>query len=1440
MKKINTTLTIISLVLLCTLVSFVGCSDMMATLGNISLTIDLDTPEVEVASYILEGNLVDSNSRFTLNNIVPPRHTLSELKQGRWNLTVKAFDDQDNQIGIGTKAIDLRAGQVVDTSLLVVFGQSTPLASAFTIAGPSRNADREGTISGTTVKMEYRLASAAEDAPFTACTAGSTNLAPGSYKIRYAAAHGLQASECLTVTVPAYTQVQLTITSPTLTTTKEYDGTNTVQGSITAGTLSGVLSGDEVTVHAQASYDSATVSLEDLDKTITITYSISGDDALNYLEPASSTADGTIVQKQLTVSGTDIASTKVYDGSTLATVESHGTLGGKVDGEVVTVTAHPVYQDRHSGTGKLINVSYTLGGTHAGNYRAPANTSFSGAITRKALSITGTPVLQARDYDGGRMAQVTNPGSLSGVLAGDSVSMQATATYENKTVGNGKSATVSYSISGPDALNYTAPSDAFGTGDIRPKQLTVTDFNLVSTKEYDGSASSTINNVACSGMIPTDDVQVSAIATYNAPTAGTNKPITVTYTLAGDDSGNYLKPADSIASATGEITRKQLRVSGTTPTMNKVYDGTAFAAISSQGTLDGIVVGDTVTFSAVGSYNDKSASQTKTVTVVYTLAGADSANYIRPEDGTYQGVIQKYHLSVSGGTGVAITKTYDGTATAEITQEPSLVGIAAGDSVTLHTTAAYETDGAATGKKVWVYYNIDGDDKDNYVQPLTTLATDQGVINKKQLRVSGTSITSRDFDGTTTAPIVEKGTLLDVVDGDTVTFTAIANYGTKTAGTNKQATVVYTIDGDDKDNYLAPVNGSLTGTIHKKVLTAKNIGVEGSKEYDGNTTINVTACTIEGIVDPALVTVQKTATFDTKQVGAGKSISVSFSLDGADKDNYIEPHTRVVYSNGEITQKQLTVSDTLYSLSKVYEGTTNLPITSNGTLQGVIQGDDVTLSTAVGSYASADAGSSKAFTIRYTLSGTDAANYTVNDTTGTTGIINKAVLTATVGDYSKTYGTTNPTFTVSVSGFVNGESASTANGYSAPIASSTATTTTSAGTNSTITISGGSATNYSFNTSDTGTLTINKAAISNDLAIFGGTSPKYGDVLTAIGNATLLGTPTYQWNRGGTAISGATAKTYTLTAADVGSTITVTAIADGINYEGSHTSWATNTVSRIDGPSIDGAFSAYYPKSPATKTIVNLTGFAANQTGLEASISTNGTTYGSYADLEIDSRNRAMISTTSAIKVKIRYKGTSTTSAGADLVLNVAEQDLAVGDYYAGGVVGYIYQNSDPGYVAGQLHGLIAAKTDTTPRAMVWSSRDLKVGETSSALGTGAANTTRIVDYFNNLGDEPTPYAAQAARDYTDGTYHDWFLPSFEELFKLRTNKAIIGNFQDSSVYWTSSESTQEPDPHDYGPTKCAHVLPFTTTFGTGWVNYKSPRNSSYTADEHVRPVRYF
>lgn len=1347
MKKINTTLTVISIVLLCTLVSFVGCSDMMAKLGNISLTIDLDTPEVEVASYTMEGNLVDSNSRFTLNNIVPPRHTLSELKEGRWNLTVKAFDDQGSQIGIGTKVVDLKAGQVVDTSLLVVFSQSAPLASAFTIAGPSRQDAREGSITGTTAKMEYRLASAAADALFTPCTVGSTLLALGTYHIRLAQAHGLEASESLTVTIPAYQPTQLTIASPTLTTTKEYDGTNAIQGSITAGALTGVLGSDEVVVHAQASYDSALVGNS---RNITVTYSLSGADALNYTKPADTTVAGIISKKQLSIAGTTVTTTKEYDGSTSATVTNHGVLGGKVGTEEITVTATASYQDKTAGSGKLISVSYTLGGADAENYHAPANTNFSGEITRKTLAVASSPSIQlSKEYDGTPTAVVTAPGSLVGVLSGDLVMLQSSASYTDKDVGSSKSITVSNTLTGSDANNYTAPGDTVvADGVITQKRLTVTDFNLVSTKEYDGSSSSTINNVACSGMVPTEDVQVNAIATYNSPTAGTNKPITVTYALSGADSANYHKPADSIATATGEITRKQLRVSGTVPTLNKVYDGTTSAQIepNRKGTLDGVVDGDTVTFTAVGNYDTKSASQTKTVTVVYTLTGDDSANYIKPEDGTYQGVIQKYYLSVNGGTGVATTKTYDGTLDAEITQEPSLVGVVAGDSVTLHTTAAYETDGAATGKKVWVYYNIDGDDTANYVPPQTTLATDQGVINKMQLSVSGTTVASKSYDGTTSATLSNNGTLEDVVDGDTVTFTAAASYATKVAGSSKDATVVYTIDGVDKNNYLAPANGSLTGTIHKRLLTAKDIDVTGSKEYDGTRNTSITACTINNLVAGDMVTVQKTATFDTKQAGSGKSITVSFSLDGTDKDNYIEPDSRVVYSNGIITQKPLTVAGTSYSTTKEYDGTATIPITSNGTLQGVAEGDVVTLSNVTGFYTSADIGTNKAFTIRYTISGTDAANYTVPDTTGTSG-------------------------------------------------------------------------------------TITKIAMNGNVFITG--SPVFGQVLTAVPDLDNTETPTYQWKRNGTAISGATNTTYSLVEADIGKKITVTATATGTNYTGSITSEETVTVTKTAGSALSGTFEAYYPISSATQTnitqvIINLTGFTANQTGIEASISTDGTTYGSYSALMIDSRGRAMISVTSAQKIKLRYEETSTRSAGADLLLTLGEKDLAVGDYYAGGVVGYIYESTDTGYIANQVHGLIAAKSDTSD-GIKWSSNiTLQIG-TAVGIGTGLANTQAIIDALD--GSEVGRYAAKEANSMRDGGYDDWFLPSLNELKKLRDNRVLIGNFSTTwlSRYMSSSESihTKYPAELHY------HVVFFDRNDDIIEVWTKD-------AGTHIRAVRYF
>ncbi len=240
--------------------------------------------------------------------------------------------------------------------------------------------------------------------------------------------------------------------------------------------------------------------------------------------------------------------------------------------------------------------------------------------------------------------------------------------------------------------------------------------------------------------------------------------------------------------------------------------------------------------------------------------------------------------------------------------------------------------------------------------------------------------------------------------------------------------------------------------------------------------------------------------------------------------------------------------------------------------------------------------------------------------------------------------------------------------------------------------------------------------------------------------------------RGSSAISGATGTTYTLVSADIGSAITVTATAGGTNYQGSITSPATASIGKGSGTTISGTILGYYPSLPSDPTIINFTGFNQNLEGVEARVALNGSTFGSYADIEIDSRGRAMIvpdaDATTAAKVQFRMKETDTTYAGPVKEIPIAEAALSIGDYYEGGVVGYIYSTTDTGYVSGEVHGLIAAKEDssTVTQGITWS-EDLATSiGTDILIGTGAANTDKIIA---GQGASAVTYAAGVARAYT-------------------------------------------------------------------------------------------
>jgi len=116
----------------------------------------------------------------------------------------------------------------------------------------------------------------------------------------------------------------------------------------------------------------------------------------------------------------------------------------------------------------------------------------------------------------------------------------------------------------------------------------------------------------------------------------------------------------------------------------------------------------------------------------------------------------------------------------------------------------------------------------------------------------------------------------------------------------------------------------------------------------------------------------------------------------------------------------------------------------------------------------------------------------------------------------------------------------------------------------------------------------------------------------------------------------------------------------------------------------------------------------------------------------------------------------------------------AVGDYYQGGVIFYLFKSGDFGYIDGETHGLIVAIENQHSGSVRWhNGSNIITGATDNSIGGGQSNTKKIIE-IQGAG----IYAASVCDTYSviwgGITYNDWYLPTWVELDLVYTMRATI------------------------------------------------------------------
>ena len=561
-------------------------------------------------------------------------------------------------------------------------------------------------------------------------------------------------------------------------------------------------------------------------------------------------------------------------------------------------------------------------------------------------------------------------------------------------------------------------------------------------------------------------------------------------------------------------------------------------------------------------------------------------------------------------------------------------------------------------------YVLDGYYSTQFGYDITEAVKSNLVVNKAALLVSATGV-DKTYDRNTSAGINLSDNRLGT---DVLTVAASAkSFADKNAGAGKTINVSgITVTGTDAGNYTWNTTATTTAEITKAALNVTASGT--NKVYDGTTAATATLSDNRIGLDNLTVTATGKDFID-KNVGTAKTINISgISVTGTDAGNYTWNATATATAN--ITKAALVITAT--GVNRTYDATTAASVNFNDNRKGT---DDLVISSNPTAFTNKNVGTGKIISLSgITLSGTDSGNYTWNTTASTSANVTQKALTVAASGVNKTYdGTAAAGVTFSDDRIIGDNLILGATGKDFSDKN--------VGTGKTInvsgiTVSGGDATNYTWNTSAVTTADIAKAALavtalgvnktydgttssgatlsdnrfgSDSLSVsassntFANKNAGNGKAVSVTGiNVTGADSGNYTWNT-----------TASTTANITKAALTVTAVGVNKTYDGTTTTDPTSlSDNRIGSDSLvlSASGQSFVDKNAGAGKAINVTGIAV--TGADAGNYTWNTTATTSADIA-----KAALSVTAA-GINKTYDGTA--NADVNLTDNRIGSDVLV------------------------------------------------------------------------------------------------------------------------------------------------------------------------------------